>query len=187
MSAGDQPVVLDASVVLPALIPGDLSGRGSRLLRDLVEAGTSGIAVPNLFYVECANALWKEVRFGNWDLERAQRALRRLRALPLGVVHDLSLLGPVLALARLDDDLRPAVVSANPLSRYAQTVSFRLVGFQVTLDKRDQRFILVRQTSSGRSPLHRLRSVFFLQLIPAGICHNLTLYPASTASSKCFQ
>jgi predicted nucleic acid-binding protein len=91
--------VVDASVGIKVFVEEDMSDKATDLLATTDGASARQVHVPDLFYTECANVLWKYIlRFG-YTLEEAQSSLRSLRALPLLGTPSLSLLPKALDLA----------------------------------------------------------------------------------------
>lgn len=96
--------VIDASVAVKVLLRESLSDKATALIALLVEP-TTEFFVPDLFYIECANIVWKHVQRGNVDAERAKADLSVLlswrfirvqtfelaaAALPLAVALDIT-------------------------------------------------------------------------------------------------
>ena len=74
--------VVDASVAIQAFVAEPLSDKARAILDAGANASTK-LLVPDLFYVECANILWKRVRRLGLPVGDAQRAMRDLLALAL--------------------------------------------------------------------------------------------------------
>ncbi|HXO21349.1 MAG TPA: type II toxin-antitoxin system VapC family toxin [Thermoanaerobaculia bacterium] len=91
--------VVDASVGIKLFVVEDLSEAAEQLFRGLVEDPPSRLYVPDLFYLECANILWKYVRRFGYPLEAARQDIEALSALALLPVSAADLLGPTLDLA----------------------------------------------------------------------------------------
>ena len=71
-----RPLVIDASVVVPWIVPEATSEAASRLRgRDLL--------APDLLFSEVANALWKKIRRGELSIEEAEAVAHLLAAVPL--------------------------------------------------------------------------------------------------------
>lgn len=71
-----RPLVVDASVVVPWLVPEATSEAASRLRgRDLL--------APDLLFSEVANALWKKIGRGELTIEEAEAVAHLLAAAPL--------------------------------------------------------------------------------------------------------
>ena len=77
--------VVDTSVGIKQFIPDPLSPKVNQLFAHLANPRTD-FFVPDLFYIECANTLWKYVRAGRYDATEVQADLASLRALPLRVI-----------------------------------------------------------------------------------------------------
>jgi predicted nucleic acid-binding protein len=91
--------VIDASVVIPGFVTQPLTRQARALLGRLDEAPPLRLLAPDLLYAECANALWKYVRYGGHDAAVAAGQLARIRQLPLGSTPTLLLVDRALALA----------------------------------------------------------------------------------------
>jgi predicted nucleic acid-binding protein len=93
-------LILDASVGIKTRVAEPLSDRAVAILQTL-EHGTT-LGVPDLFFVECANVLWKYVRRLGYSAQKARLDLEQLLNLPLAVTPtaDLALQALDLALAR---------------------------------------------------------------------------------------
>ena len=83
--------VVDTSVSIKQFIPDPLSLKVQELFAHLAYPQTE-IFVPDLFYIECANTLWKYVRTGRYDASLVQGNLASLKALSLGVVSTADLM-----------------------------------------------------------------------------------------------
>jgi predicted nucleic acid-binding protein len=92
-------IILDASVGIKTRVAEPLSDRAAAIIRTLDHGTTLG--VPDLFFVECANVLWKYVRRMGYSAQKARADLERLLDLPLAVTPtaDLALEALDLALA----------------------------------------------------------------------------------------
>jgi predicted nucleic acid-binding protein len=82
--------VVDASAIVPVVANDSSSVRAERWFEGAQTALEDSLTV-DLFDAECANALWKRVRWAPWPIEEAEAALDRVLALPfrrvtLGVV-----------------------------------------------------------------------------------------------------
>jgi predicted nucleic acid-binding protein len=76
---------VDASVGVKPFIPDPFSEKATQLFAHLVHPQTE-LFVPDLFYIECANTLWKYVRAGYIAAADVQADLAQLQALPLQVI-----------------------------------------------------------------------------------------------------
>jgi predicted nucleic acid-binding protein len=74
--------VVDASVGIKLYLPEDLKRAAEDLFQGLEENRTS-LFVPDLFYTECANILWKNVRRSKVSADHARKSLRNLNSLNL--------------------------------------------------------------------------------------------------------
>jgi predicted nucleic acid-binding protein len=82
---------VDASVGIKLFIPDPLSSKARELFAYLAYPQTE-IFVPDLFYIECANTIWKYVRAGRYAAADAPADLAALKALRLRVVSTADLM-----------------------------------------------------------------------------------------------
>ncbi len=83
--------VVDTSVGIKQFIPDPVSSKVVELFTHLANPQTE-IFVPDLFYIESANTLWKYVRAGRYTAAEVQADLASLKALPLRVVSTADLM-----------------------------------------------------------------------------------------------
>ncbi len=95
-------LVIDASVGIKLYVEEELSHEAEQLFRELTKTPAARFFVPDLFFLECANILWKYVRRFNHDPGQARQDIISLRSLPLRTlaVADLSELSLDLALEK---------------------------------------------------------------------------------------
>ncbi len=74
--------VVDASVAIKLFLREELSDRAAALFAQLTTSPPASFYVPDHFFIECANVLWKYVRFYGHDREAALQDLMDLRQLP---------------------------------------------------------------------------------------------------------
>ncbi len=91
--------VVDASVGMKFFLVEPLSDRARALFAHLSAEPPGTLHVPDLFYVECANTLWKRVRRSGLSIEVATRHLRAIRGLALSVTPTDQLLQDALRIA----------------------------------------------------------------------------------------
>jgi predicted nucleic acid-binding protein len=91
--------VVDASVGIKLFVKEDGSAGAQRLFERLADDPPARFYVPDLFFSECANVLWKYVRFYDYPAENARQDVKDLRALVLQTVSTSDLLTPALAIA----------------------------------------------------------------------------------------
>ncbi len=91
--------VVDASVGIKLFLVEPLSDRADDLFASLAVTPPPRLYVPDLFYVECTNILWKYVRHFGYSPEAAQQDVADLVRLPLQVASTASLAEAALALA----------------------------------------------------------------------------------------
>jgi predicted nucleic acid-binding protein len=91
--------VVDASVGIKLFLVEPLADRADALFAGLADSPPARLYVPDLFYVECANILWKYVQRFGYSPEDARRDVADLVRLPLQVVSTADLAEIALALA----------------------------------------------------------------------------------------
>jgi len=112
--------VIDASVGIKLFVDEDGSQQVDALFQQLAENPDSRFYVPDLFFVECTNILWKYVRNFNYPAENARQDVADLSALALRSVSTSDLVHAGLKLA-LEYDITTydacyaALASANNL------------------------------------------------------------------------
>jgi predicted nucleic acid-binding protein len=99
MSGTSLDFVLDASVGIKLCIAEPLSDRADALVALADADPPARLHVPDLFYVECANILWKQVQRLGLPADQAQRDIERLRALRLHRTPTYDLAPEALAIA----------------------------------------------------------------------------------------
>jgi predicted nucleic acid-binding protein len=90
--------VADASTGIKLFIAEELADRADALFGLLAADPPAEIWVPDLFYIECANILWKYVRRFGHSPDQAQRDLADLAALTLRSVPTADLIEKALDL-----------------------------------------------------------------------------------------
>ncbi len=100
MSVGSRPsdCVIDASVGVKLFLTESLSDKAAFLFAQLSLSPPPVFHVPDLFYLECTNVLWKSIKRLGFPIENALLAITRLRALPLQVTSTIDLIEDALAL-----------------------------------------------------------------------------------------
>ena len=91
--------VVDASVGIKLFIQEEGSEQASLLFGRLAASPPANLYIPDLFYAECANVLWKYVRQYGYAAEAARQNLSDLQVLALQVIPTASLVEPALILA----------------------------------------------------------------------------------------
>jgi predicted nucleic acid-binding protein len=99
MSSAPVRCVVDASVGIKLYIAEPLSERTDELFRQLATDPAAELVVPDLFYIECANILWKHVRRTGLPAARARQAVAELAKLGLRRVSTLELIADALDIA----------------------------------------------------------------------------------------
>ena len=92
------PCVIDASAIVPVIANDSCSVRAERWFEAAQDTLGDCLTV-DLFDAECANALWKRVRWVPWPIEDAAVALDRVLALPFRRVAVGVVVGDALRLA----------------------------------------------------------------------------------------
>lgn len=90
--------VVDTSVCIKYFIADPLTAKVNQLFGHLANPQTE-IYVPDLFYIECANALWKYVRAKLYTASEVQADLATLKAFPLHVVSTVDLMADAVTMA----------------------------------------------------------------------------------------
>jgi predicted nucleic acid-binding protein len=75
---------IDTNIAVKLFIPDPLSAKAETLFRSLRQV-QSQFFVPDLFYIELTNVLWKYVRANQYPADQVKVALQRIQALPLNV------------------------------------------------------------------------------------------------------
>jgi len=83
--------VVDTRVCIKQFISDPLTSKANQLFAHLANPQTE-FFVPDLFYIECANTLWKYIRAGLYTAAEVQADLATLKALPLRVVSTADLM-----------------------------------------------------------------------------------------------
>lgn len=91
-------LVIDASVAVKWYIPENRSPSAVEVL-EAAHHGDANLHVPDLFYAEFGNVLWKKVRRGEIDQREAGRIIRALLRAPLQVHAAKEFLNVAVALA----------------------------------------------------------------------------------------
>jgi predicted nucleic acid-binding protein len=91
--------VVDASVGIKLFLVEPLADRADALFASLTATPPARLHVPDLFYIECTNILWKYVRSFGYLPEAAQQDVADLVRLPLRSASTASLAEAALALA----------------------------------------------------------------------------------------
>jgi predicted nucleic acid-binding protein len=99
LAASPFDCVVDASVGIKLFLVEDLSERADTLFDHLNDTPPSRFYVPDLFFIECTNILWKYVRRFDYPPEAAEQDIADLVRLPLHAVSTAALAGAALSLA----------------------------------------------------------------------------------------
>lgn len=101
MSIPSARYVVDASVGIKLFLPEEHSRDVQELFRAALISDEDSLYVPDLFFVECANVLWKKVRRGEYPESLAIHNLARLQAMELPTTPTSQLVDRALELACL--------------------------------------------------------------------------------------
>ena len=124
--------VIDASVGIKLFVEEEHTRVADRLFEQLSADPPARFYVPDLFFVECANVLWKYVRNYGYPAENARQDTADLRKLRLRIIRTADLITPALDLAlRYDMTAYDACYSA-----LAQQISLPLITADVILAKK---------------------------------------------------
>jgi predicted nucleic acid-binding protein len=99
VSAIPSRCVVDASVGIKLFVDEPLSEQAHSLFDGLISEPTAELHVPDLFFIECANILWKYIRRYGRALEDCQADLADLSRLALQTVSTAELMEDALTLA----------------------------------------------------------------------------------------
>lgn len=91
--------VVDASVGIKLFLVEEDTAKAHALFAELTAVPPARFYVPDLFYVECANILWKYTRRFGYPAENARQDIEALQALRLQTVSTADLLTPAFAWA----------------------------------------------------------------------------------------
>lgn len=91
--------VVDASVGIKLFVKEDLSEMADRLFDRLTNQPPAQFYVPDLFYIECTNILWKYVRRFGYNPDQARQDVADLRSLALITVAMADLIEPAMDVA----------------------------------------------------------------------------------------
>jgi len=91
--------VVDASVAIKLFLDEPGSAAADALFAELTQTPPARFYVPDLFYSECANILWKYTRHFGYPVENARQDVTDLLALRLQTISSADLVAPALDLA----------------------------------------------------------------------------------------
>ena len=95
--------VVDASVAIKLFLTEPLSDRADALFDHLANSPPARFYVPDLFFAECANILWKYVRHFGYSPDAARQNLSDLLHLPFRLASTADLVEDALNLAVTHD------------------------------------------------------------------------------------
>jgi len=101
MSALPTTCVVDASVGIKLFVAEEYSQDVQDLFERSLADPDGSLFVPDLFFIECANVLWKKVRREGYPEDMARDNLADLRALDLPATPTAELMGRALEIACL--------------------------------------------------------------------------------------
>ena len=103
MSGLSANCVVDASVGIKLFLPEEYSEEVQKLFEQRLVQPASEICVPDLFFIECANVLWKKIRRAEYDAGRAASDLADLKELRLPSISTSELMERALQIACAHD------------------------------------------------------------------------------------
>ena len=95
--------VIDASVGIKLFISEDGSEQAYRIFSQLTVDPPASFFVPDLFYIECTNILWKYVQRFGYPAEKARQDINDLLSLALHGIPTANLASDALELAQAYD------------------------------------------------------------------------------------
>jgi len=96
---GSNGWVVDASVAVKLFVEEPLSDHTHRLFLRLLAESEARLVVPDLFYIECANILWKYTKRYGMPKREARNKFSQLKSLPLTPIPTIEILEDALDLA----------------------------------------------------------------------------------------
>ncbi len=123
---------MDAGVAIKLVLVEALSDRADALFDHLTDAEPPRFYVPDLFFVECADILWKHVHFFRYSDGAARQDLADLISLPFRVVSTAELASDALTIAIAEGITTCAAVYVA----LAQRLSLPVVTADQTLARR---------------------------------------------------
>ena len=133
--------VVDASVAIKLFLVEPLVAEAQALFARLYDSSPLRMYAPDLLYAECANVLWKRVRFRGYDATLASMDLGALQDLPIASVPTRVLTDGAFDLAATWDVsaydacyVALANLTACPLVTADQRLVQRLAGSAVTVE-----------------------------------------------------
>lgn len=94
-----RPCVLDASAGIKMFLREQESQEVRQFIAEALQDEKISVFVPDLFFAECANVLWKGVRRGEYTANTARRNLSDLRQMDLPSTPSVDLMERALQLA----------------------------------------------------------------------------------------
>ena len=94
--------MVDASVVIKLFIKEPLSDQAEALF-SILEAAPSALYVPDLFFIECTNILWKHIKRFGYPEDKAHEDLATLKDLALHIFATTDLMEDALGIAVAHD------------------------------------------------------------------------------------
>ena len=120
-----QQIVLDASVAVKwCVLAGEPHERQALALLERQVAGEIEFLVPDLFWAEIGNLLWKAARQNRCTAEQALQSIRLLKAQELPTYPSIELMEPGFAISRrFDRSFYDSVYVALALERNATLIT----------------------------------------------------------------
>ena len=91
--------IIDASVGIKLFLVEPLSDRADALFANLMDDPPSQFYVPDLFFIECTNILWKYVQRFGYSADAARQNVADLARLPLQIISTAALVEVALDLS----------------------------------------------------------------------------------------
>ena len=91
--------IIDASVGIKLFLVEPLSDRTDALFAHLMDDPPSQFYVPDLFFIECTNILWKYVQRFGYSADAARQNVADLTGLPLQIISTAALVEAALDLS----------------------------------------------------------------------------------------
>ncbi len=99
MKEGRFDCIIDASVGIKLFLVEPLSDRTDALFAHLTDDPPNRFYVPDLFFIECTNILWKYVQRFGYSADAARQNVADLARLPLQIISTAALVEMALALS----------------------------------------------------------------------------------------
>jgi predicted nucleic acid-binding protein len=95
-------IVVDASLGIKLFIEDQFSNKVHSLFEQLADDPPAQLYAPDLFFIECANVLWKYVRWGGYSAAKARENLKDLNHLAIRSIPTRSLVENAFVIAAVE-------------------------------------------------------------------------------------